>query len=78
MSRFILYRLRRRVGIPIYFQIARRLPVPFARGGRGGRKQRAWSAGMFAVGVGKDVNIEKDAMITAMTQIGGSSARVTA
>ncbi len=71
--RKLLTKIKRRLGIFVYFRIARHLPVSYSRGGKLGRKLRAWSAKQFLVSVGKNVNIEKGAMITSTMEIGDRS-----
>ncbi len=56
-----------------YFKIARFLPVSYTRGGKRAKKIRAFCASKFLKYVGKDVNIEKGAMITSTMEIGDHS-----
>ena len=57
----------------LYFKVARFLPVSYMRGGRSAKKFRAFCASKFLVHVGKNVNIEKGAMITSSMEIGDRS-----
>ncbi len=66
-------KISRFIGRWTYFHIAKKMPISYGRGGKFGRKLRAWSAKKFLVSVGKNVNIEKGAMITSLMEIGDNS-----
>lgn len=57
----------------LYFNFARFLPVSYSRGGKIAKKIKAYCASKFLVHVGKDVNIEKGAMLTSTMEIGDRS-----
>lgn len=63
----------RRLALFIYFNIAIKLPVSYAFGGKYGLRLRAWSASKFAKHIGSNVNIEKNAIITSLTSVGNNS-----
>lgn len=73
MNRF-LSKIRRRMGLILYFHIARHMPVSYSGlMGRLGRLFRATTARTFMVHVGHDANIEKGAMVTSHTSVGNCS-----
>ncbi len=66
-------KISRFIGRWVYFKIAIKMPVSYAKRGKLARKLRAWSAKKFLVHVGNNVNIEKGAMITSLMEIGDNS-----
>ena len=56
-----------------YYHIAIHLPVSYDHGGRIGQQLRAICAKRFCPYIGKEVNIEKGAMITSLTEVGDHS-----
>ncbi len=66
-------KIKRRLGLFIYYNIAKKLPASYARGGKLGKWLRSVSAKQFLPYVGENVNIEKGAMITSRTEIGDGS-----
>lgn len=69
-----LRRVKRRLGIFFYFNIARKMPISYdGVFGRTGKWFRASCARTFLISVGDNVNIEKGAMITSKCSIGHNS-----
>ena len=66
-------KLKRFIGRNVYFYIARHLPISYSRGGKLAKKLREWSASKFLVHTGKDINIERGAIITSLMEIGDRS-----
>lgn len=56
-----------------YYKIAIKRPVSYDKGGERAKRARERAARNFLVYVGKDVNIEKGAMITSTMEIGDHS-----
>lgn len=69
----ILKKIKRAFYRKLYFKYAIKRPVSFDKGGERARRLRAKCASRFLVYVGKDVNIEKGAMITSTMEIGDRS-----
>ena len=69
----ILGRIKRKIGLIIYFRIAQYLPASYSGGGNFARRLRYSSAALFVSHIGKNVNIEKRAKITSSTSIGDRS-----
>ena len=66
-------KIKRFVGRTLYYSIAIRLPVSYSRGGKIARSLREVCARQFLSNVGKNVNLEKGAMITSSMEIGTNS-----
>ena len=69
----IFKKISRRWNLWLYFHIAINKPVSYDRGGERARKLRERTARKFLTYVGKDVNIEKGAVITSTMEIGDRS-----
>ena len=69
----IFKKLSRRFNIWLYFNIAIKRPVSYARGGKAASRMRRKTARKFLAYVGEDVNIEQGAMITSSMEIGDRS-----
>ena len=69
----IFQKISRRWNLWLYFHVAIKKPVSYDRGGKRAKKMREKTARKFLVYVGKDVNIEKGAMITSKMEIGDRS-----
>lgn len=66
-------KISRRFNIWLYFKIAVKRPCSFDKGGKRAKKMREKTARKFLAYVGKDVNIEKGAMVTSTMEIGDRS-----
>lgn len=69
----IFKKLSRRWNIWLYFKIATKMRSSYDKNGKFARRLREKTARKFLVYVGKDVNIEKGAMITSKMEIGDRS-----
>ncbi len=69
----IFKKISRRWNLWLYFHIAINKPISYDRGGERARKLRERTARKFLTYVGKDVNIEKGAVITSTMEIGDRS-----
>ena len=66
-------KVKKRICQHLYYKIAIYMPVSYSRGGKIGKKFRAYTAKQFLSFVGEDANIEKGAMITSVMKIGDRS-----
>ena len=69
----IFKKISKRLNTWLYFHVAIKKPSSYSRKGRFARKLRERTARKFLVYVGKDVNIEKGALITSSMEIGDRS-----
>ena len=69
----IFKKISRRWNLWLYFNYAINKPVSYDRGGERAKKLREKTARKFLAHVGKDVNIEKGAVITSTMEIGDRS-----
>lgn len=69
----IIKKVKRRLGLFFYYNVAMKLPVSFSRGGNIGKEFRKICAVQFLERVGRNVNIEKGATITTAMEIGDNS-----
>ena len=69
----IIKKIWRKLNRDFYYKIAIHLPVSYARFGTVAMRARAYSASKFLNFVGKNVNIEKGAVITSAMEIGDRS-----
>ena len=69
----MIKKIKRKIARFMYYNIAIKLPISYARGGKIGKGLRYCCAKQFLEFVGQDVNIEKGAMITSSMKIGDRS-----
>ena len=69
----IFKKISKRLNTWLYFHVAIKKPSSYSRKGRFAHKLRERTARKFLVYVGKDVNIEKGALITSSMEIGDRS-----
>ena len=70
----LIKKVRRRIGLFCYFHTPKNMPVSYNGFlGKIAKKLRALCARTFLVSLGKEVNIEKGAMITSKCSIGNNS-----
>ena len=68
-----LERIKKKVCKHLYYKVAIHMPASYSKGGKEGKRFRAYTAKHFLEYVGQDVNIEKGAMITSSMKIGDRS-----
>lgn len=70
----LLIKIKRRIGLFCYFNIARKMPESYdGFFGKIARKFRSISARTFLMHVGNNINIEKGAIITSKCSVGNNS-----
>ncbi len=69
----LIKKIKKKVGRFLYYSVAIKLPVSYSKGGNFGRLFRETCARQFLLNVGKNINIEKGAMITSTMEIGDNS-----
>lgn len=69
----LIKKIKKKLGRFLYYSVAIKLPVSYSKGGKFGRLFRETCARQFLLNVGKNINIEKGAMITSTMEIGDNS-----